>query len=52
MLEVFFLISTIALLFGSWTLFFVLQALFWFGYGSDIDVSNKKGFKIRRLHYS
>lgn len=32
MLEVFFLISTIALLFESWSLFFFLQAIFWFGY--------------------
>lgn len=32
MLEVFFLISTIALLFQSWWVFFILQALFWFGY--------------------
>lgn len=32
MLEVFFLISTIALLFQSWWVFVILQALFWFGY--------------------
>ncbi len=32
MLEVFFLISTIALLFESWWVFFILQAMFWFGY--------------------
>lgn len=32
MLEVFFLISTIALIFESWWVFWILQMLFWFGY--------------------
>lgn len=58
MLEVFFLISTIALLFGSWTLFFVLQALFWFGYKPIVGNLNNLKFwwltengQRKLLHY-
>lgn len=44
MLEVFFLISTIALLFESWWVFFILQAAFWFGYRPIVGNLNSLKF--------